>query len=252
MSVPVPNSGPPAGATMLRGAVVSDLHMFSSRSTVGKRMDEIHQAAEKSAVFVFNGDTFDFRWSRLGEASATSSAAIEWIANLAARHPHCQFHFVLGNHDANYKFQRALARLCNLGRNLDWSAYYLRLGDKIFLHGDVTLRDMDVRGLAEMRRAWQNHSGLPKALAHGYGAINRLGIDKAVCSFHPRRRMARRILYYLRHVEPFDAVNHVYFGHTHTRFEDYFHEGIQFHNSGAYLRGFRSRPLKFAVEKMEA
>ncbi len=244
--------GAKSDRAILRGAVVSDLHMFSSRSAAERRTDEIHRAVEDSDIFVFNGDTFDFRWSRFGEPGATSVAAIEWIADLAARHPDCRFHFVLGNHDANYKFQRALAKLCNLERNLDWHAYYLKVDDTLFLHGDVVERKMNVKDLAEYRRGWQNGIGMPRALARGYGAVNLLGVDRTVCSFRSRSLAVRRILHYLRHVEQLDSLKHVYFGHTHLRFRNYTRQGIQFHNSGAFLRGFRGKPMRFLISRPTA
>ncbi len=43
--------------------VLSDLHMFCRRSHWRERVPEIRRAAAACDLFVFNGDTFDFKWS---------------------------------------------------------------------------------------------------------------------------------------------------------------------------------------------
>ncbi len=50
-----------SGATPLCGAVVSDLRLFTNRTTVHEHMLAIRRAAEECSLFVFNGDSFDFK-----------------------------------------------------------------------------------------------------------------------------------------------------------------------------------------------
>ena len=83
--------------------------------------------------------------------------AVQWLRELTAACPRCQFHVVLGNHDYHQAFIDRLMMLEREVPNLSWHRYYVRLGSSVFLHGDVANRRMDARMLAEAREEWLDH-----------------------------------------------------------------------------------------------
>ena len=60
---------------------VSDLHLFCRRSQGHAQQDAIERALAESDIFVFNGDTFDFRWTTLNTFEETALASAEWLVN---------------------------------------------------------------------------------------------------------------------------------------------------------------------------
>ena len=81
------------------GFVVSDLHLFTERSSAHRYMDRIHDTLADADFLVLNGDIVDFRWTTLPSKEATAHAADDWLADLCIEYPHCQFYYVMGNHD---------------------------------------------------------------------------------------------------------------------------------------------------------
>ena len=62
-----------------RGAVISDLHLLSNRTTLHRHIKEVEAELSNVDLFVLNGDIFDFEWSRHNGPEASIAAAIEWI-----------------------------------------------------------------------------------------------------------------------------------------------------------------------------
>ena len=96
------------------GHVISDLHMFARWSAADEYMDQIHAAAARSDFFVFNGDTFDFRWATLPTVEDAVEAAVDWLRAFLSRYPGCQFFYVLGNHDGHPLFVERLAAVAEM------------------------------------------------------------------------------------------------------------------------------------------
>ena len=96
---------------MKRGWVVSDLHIFASRSDGAHWLPELNRAAREADFLVLNGDIFDFRWSRLPTITQTIREAAGMISVLAVSNPKCDLHYVLGNHDCLEPFVAALEKL---------------------------------------------------------------------------------------------------------------------------------------------
>jgi UDP-2,3-diacylglucosamine pyrophosphatase LpxH len=230
--------------------VVSDLHMFCKRSEADFHMPAIHKAAEKADYFVLNGDTFDFRWSTLESTEATIREALRWLRELAESHPACHFHFILGNHDCHHAFVRALEKLVEQVANLDWHPYYLRLGDTLFLHGDVATRRMSHACLERSRQSWLHERQRGRTLNLMHDMAFHLNVHKAVSQLaHPTRRVLERVMAYLESIEPhiMDGVAHVYFGHTHVAFTNYAYRGLRFHNGGAPMRNLTFNILRAEI-----
>jgi UDP-2,3-diacylglucosamine pyrophosphatase LpxH len=215
---------------------ISDLHLQSRRSAAHRYLDQLHVAAKRSQHFVLGGDIFDFKWSTLQSLDASIDNAEEWLTSLAAINPNCRFHFLLGNHDYHPALIQRLPALASRLPNFAWEHYFLRMGDIVFLHGDVADRSCSTQASLEARRTGFRHEGRSK-LHHGaYDLIVRSHLHRIIpTAVYPRKTVARRILAYLRDIQhgPESGVKRVYFGHTHRIMLGYEHAGLTFFNGGA-------------------
>jgi UDP-2,3-diacylglucosamine hydrolase len=223
--------------------------MFSRRSEFPRHERSLYTAARKADVFVLNGDTFDFRWTTLSGIDVTVVAAIGWLRKLARRFPKCHFHFILGNHDHVTPFIEALDALTRELANLSWHPYYLRLGDTVFLHGDVSDRRM-TPAMLEDRRTRREHDTTRHPMFHDlYDVALRINLHRAAHRMRfPRKRVARRVIHYLEEVGhgPVSGIRHVYFGHTHAAMSNFQYRDLVFHNTGSPMHG-----LEFNILQLE-
>jgi UDP-2,3-diacylglucosamine hydrolase len=225
---------------------VSDLHLFANRSNAHRYLEKIAHAASHAEAFVLGGDIFDFRWSRVSIPRAVEMAAT-WLRELAASCPQCHFHLVLGNHDYH---QALIDRLEELERevvNLSWHRFYVRLGNAVFLHGDVADKTMSAKGLAEARQEWLDGRRRGPFMSALYDVVVMTRLHKPVPHLvYTKRIVVRRILKYLENIGqgPLDGVCDVYFGHTHRRLSNYHYRGLTFHNCGAPIKGVKFRIIE--------
>ncbi len=236
---------------MRRICVVSDLHIFSKRSLWQDHMREIRRAAAESEVFVLNGDIFDFNWTTLPTVEETAEEAVKWLHDLTHEFSSCDFHYVMGNHDCVREFLDVLPGLCDGTRNLCVHEDFFKLGDCVFLHGDVGRYEMTPEGLALYRAKWgkDKKRGLIWHAIHDVAYA--LNIHTAIYRrAFPMPRTADHILFYLKHLPPavLDGTKHVYFGHTHIPIDDYEYQGLHFHNCGAPLKNVKFRMFRFESE----
>jgi UDP-2,3-diacylglucosamine hydrolase len=227
---------------------VSDLHLFARRSEAPRYAEAIRMAAKRSEVLVLGGDIFDFSWSTLPTLSATVEAAFHWLEHLAAEHPDCRIHYLLGNHDYCQPFLDYLEQNAHRIPNFAWHHFYLRLGPNVFLHGDVAEnRMMTHERLLEYRSHWLNRPLAGKLSRRAYDVVHRVRLHQPLAYLlHRKRRVARRVLAYLENAgeTPESGVRHVYFGHIHRRMFNYRFRGVTFHNCGAPIKGLRFRILE--------
>jgi UDP-2,3-diacylglucosamine hydrolase len=231
--------------------VVSDLHMFCKRSQWRNIVDIIHNVARDADVFVFNGDTFDFKWTSLESVPETVEQAIAFLRELSERCPKCRIHVNLGNHDYDSSFIDALKRACDEVPNLTWHPYYLRLGNTVFLHGDVAQRKMDHEHLERYRSRWLHHEKQGKFRNQVYDALFRARAHVAVSQMaFPHRLTMRRVSAYLDDIGHGhrNGVERVYFGHTHVPLNGRKYHGMSFHNGGAPFEGMEFIVLKARVQ----
>jgi UDP-2,3-diacylglucosamine pyrophosphatase LpxH len=224
---------------------VSDLHLFSRRSQGLAQSGALQAAAARAGTFILGGDIFDFRWSTHGTSEATTWQAIRWLDELVGSHPHCDFHFVLGNHDCNGRFVAALAQYAKGRPSLLVHPFVLRLDTRVFLHGDAADHPtMCQQRLTKRREHWsrdETRSEMRHAL-YDLAVSARLHCLAGQVA-HPRKRVVRRIVGYLDRVRqgPDQGAEHVYFGHTHDELNDFRFQGVTFHNPGAPIPGLRFR-----------
>jgi UDP-2,3-diacylglucosamine pyrophosphatase LpxH len=231
-----------------RISFVSDLHLFARRSEAPRYAEAIRTAARRSAVLVLGGDIFDFSWSTLPSLSATVEAAFHWLQRLAADHPQCQIHYLLGNHDYCRPFLDYLEQHSGMIPNFAWHHFYLRLGANAFLHGDVVEKNTGTHErLLEYRSHWLHRPLAGKFSRGAYEVVHRAHLHRPLAYLlHRKRHVARRVLAYLENAGegPETGLRHVYFGHIHRRMFNYRYRGVTFHNCGAPIKGLRFRILE--------
>ena len=222
---------------MVSGYVISDLHLFTPWSAANGYMRTISAAADRADFFVLNGDIFDFRWSSLRNANATLRAASRWLRTFAERHPARRIIYIMGNHDGLRPFARRLDALAEDVPNLTWNPSHVRIGTALFTHGDLFMRQ---NGGGPFER--QLKPGIRqrrRALRRCYRLLHAMRVHRWHAPVVRSGRCARR---FFRSIEQHgnaeaDGITDVYFGHTHTRFTDYAHGGIRFHNTGSMIGG---------------
>jgi predicted phosphodiesterase len=236
------------------GLVISDLHLLAKRSVGQSLLEAMKPKLERCDVLVLNGDTFDFRWSILRNESESIAAAIHWLTGRLEMMEGRDLHFILGNHDCIHGFCRELEPLQRQWPNLHLHEDFLRLGERIFLHGDCANSKMDPAALAASRGVWALDRPRGEWSAAMYDMADRLGLS---WSFHrcyfPQNVTVARVAHYLDGALPAwrEKTTDCYFGHTHMPFRDHRHDGINFHNTGSGIRGMGFHPLEFEFEKTE-
>ena len=225
---------------MAKTYFVSDLHLFSSRSQEHRYLEQIREKAIGAEHFVLGGDIFDFRWTTMTTIEATVARASHWLHELAVTCPECNFYFVMGNHDYHGLFIKALDHLEIKIENLSWYPHYVRLGDNVFLHGDIVDRRSGIQKMVERRENHLYRKKRGKVANQLYDWAIQGKLHKPIVQYsRTKRTAARRILKYLEEVGqgPETGVKNVYFGHTHLAISDYEYEGVLFHNGGAPIKG---------------
>jgi UDP-2,3-diacylglucosamine pyrophosphatase LpxH len=225
---------------------VSDLHLFANRSNAHRYLEAISRAASRAEVFVLGGDIFDFQWSSIPILRAVDRAA-QWLRELATSCPQCQFHLVLGNHDYHRALIDRLVELEKQVPNLSWHRYYVRLGNSVFLHGDVADKTMDARMLADAREEWLDRRRRGPFMSALYDVVVMTRLHRSVPHLvYAKRIVVRRIVKYLESIGQGagDGVRDVYFGHTHRRLSNYHYRGLLFHNGGAPIKGLKFRIIE--------
>lgn len=232
------------------GATVSDLHLFSHHSRPGRYRSQILETANKADHFVLNGDIFDFKWSEHGVFERSVDAAVKYLEGLLEAAPKCRFHVILGNHDAVFPYMEALTALEEEHENLEWHEFTCTLQDRIFLHGDVIHAGSSNESLrrfrSRLRQPAKGHS--VQRMAHS--ALHRSHVQWVAFKVLPKRILAARILSYLKHEDCLKnrSIRHVYFGHTHSGFEDFRHKGLVYHNCGSATHGSKLRVVTFPLQ----
>lgn len=234
-----------------RGFVVSDLHLFSCRSRGESELRHLRSKLTNTDLLVFNGDTFDLAWSNRPTLERVVADALKLIEELLVAFPHCHFYFLYGNHDCAPSLVVGLKSLRQHYSNLTTYDQYLRLGQNIFLHGDVCNYYMDGAGLKALRARYAAVVPRSKLAKMIYQVIIYTGLNRIAYLTHPRAEMIKRINYYLDTVCPeiTGEVERIFFGHTHSPFNQRDTRGIEYINTGSAIRGLRANFTEFYVEE---
>jgi len=235
---------------MSQSYVISDLHYFSQRSVLPTYWSSICKALEQSKHFVLNGDIFDFRWSTVGDFAETARKAKTWLSNLMQQAPQCEFHYILGNHDSLPLFVETLSELAEETPNLSVHKTCFRLGNNIFLHGDIYGNNMNAADLIAYRENFHRAASKPRGSAANalYSLFVATQLHHLPRMLIPRDVICRRILEFLGNTVPeyLNEPTHIYFGHTHNPFEAYHYRDHYFYNTGSTIKYMKFNMLSFA------
>jgi len=230
--------------------VVSDLHVLCRRSRWRAHRDALDALAVDADLLVLNGDTFDFKWSDHATEEGAVAEAVRFLRGILETFPRCRVHVNLGNHDHYAPYIEALDALARRQPRLTWHPYFLRVGNTLFLHGDVAVGAVDPEQLAVYRGKWL-HKKRPHAfLGRVYDMAFRLRVHVLLPRlFFPTTRTLRRLhayIYAIGHGAD-TGLEHVYFGHTHVPVRARRFRGLTFHNGGAPLPHIAFAPLRARV-----
>lgn len=231
---------------------LSDLHLFSRRSSAPDMESKIQQLVKRCDTLVLGGDIFDFRWSTQLSVGHAIDDSIQWLQRLIDANTECKFHYLLGNHDCHPDFVQSLQRLSESASQLSWHRHFLRIDDSVFLHGDIV--DTPIRQgqsyheVLDARRLEGELRKPPTKLSHAlYDAAVQARVHRLVVQIAKRKEVVlSRLTKYLRS-QSFDAqngINRVYFGHTHRKLISVPYAGMQFYNPGAAIKGLPFEMLK--------
>jgi len=233
-----------------RGLVISDLHLFSSRSNGFSLMDEIWNDLSKLDVLVLNGDIFDFRWSQLTSEEETINEALKWLQKVVEISDDIQIHYIIGNHDCIVDFTKSIKEFSNNYPHLEIHDTQLILDRLLFIHGDCTNWNMSGSDLLRFRDSWSQKKMSPRSHLYLYNVMDKLGLSKGFHNcYYPRSVTVKRVAHHLDTILPDwrNSIDDCYFGHTHLPFSDYSLEGVRFHNTGSGIRGMKFLPLHFQI-----
>lgn len=234
-----------------RVGFVSDLHLFSSRSTAHEHEEAIRRVAGEVDLMVLGGDLFDFRWSRVGSAAATTAASLDWLDRIIDTSPAVRWAFLFGNHDGDAVFLRGLRKWATRRSDFEIAGDVLRVGDTVFLHGDVIEGGKHVDGFDRYRRRWADKSTAGHWSSRAYDAVVAVRAHKvAAAAAHRRRITCRRLLDALRPLghDYTEGLRRVVFGHTHRHLDGFYYDGVRFYNCGAAIRWLPFCPIVLTVE----
>jgi len=219
----------------MKGFVVSDLHIFSSRSYAHDITESMHKQVRNADFLVLNGDIFDFAWTILDSIEQTISEAVNWLSNLSFQYPDCRIYYILGNHDNFEPFVQLILSMTDKLKNLCICDTHLVLGKHLFVHGDLPLAHKNpwVRNL--QRKISKNNYLFH--LCYEYAIKYRL--HKIVYSYFSPEYCSDRICKALEKYQKdfLENIEHIYFGHTHLPFDGYFHKKFTFYNTGSAVHG---------------
>lgn len=225
----------------MKGAVVSDLHLYSRRSDIKRYFQDIKSAASEVDYFVLNGDIIDLPWATQDSPAATFVAAQKWLESLIKAHPKCKFIYVLGNHDCCVGLLEVLDILSLNYSNFEYRYDYFKLGNKLFFHGDLLLKPRPHLRRVKLFDDYKIRKGVSLAF---YKALIDSGIHTAASKLFTANNCSRWIHKTLKNEPVAQDTDHVYFGHTHNYFEDHEYEGLVFHNTGSTLKNSHLQILK--------
>lgn len=243
--------GVPALSVYENSWFVSDLHWLSRRSNAESWLPQIKSAIQQSHTFILGGDIFDFRWRTQRSLDAAMQASRDWLRRLIDTNTACRFHYLLGNHDCHPDFVATLQRLAQEFPQFSWHRHLLRIDNSIFLHGDIVdtpfSNTPDPDRLLDARRLAGEERPPPNLFSHVmYDAAVKARLHRLVVRFaKPRWQVLERLTRYLQahgHT-PDSGLEHVYFGHTHRRLDQFQYEGLTFSNPGAAIKGLPFQPL---------
>ena len=234
------------GSSTKSACFVSDLHLFSRRSTAPLYMDRIRSQAADAHTLVLGGDIFDFKWRTQAAFTESVDAAADWLKGMIELTDGGQVHFILGNHDSHPIFVERLEALQVAYPDFYWHRYYVRLGNCLFLHGDVADGALDHDALDQRRQKFEGTSRKHNFWHLAYELAIHAQLHRLALLTVREIKAIGRVRRYADLIDqgPDQGVTDVYFGHIHTVLNGVQFDGLRFHNGGAAIRGHQFQILE--------
>ena len=225
----------------------SDLHLFSKRSNVDLYLPALRQLAQRSDVFVFGGDIFDFKWSQYQTFEEGIDKSLDWLDSFISDCPDTRFQYLIGNHDCAAQFVDAASQVGS--GKMEVEPYYLVHGRTLFMHGDVLDAGGTQQGLQQCRNRWQH--GQPKGKIPNaiYDAAVAIGLHHtAARRLNTPNKVFELLNRYLIDIEEKSKIETVVYGHTHWK-SDFSMDSIRFRNGGAAIKGLPFEPVVVQMDE---
>ncbi len=198
----------------------------------------------------------------------------KFIEKFLEAHPEITFHTVLGNHENVQRFRNEMDELQKDHANFQWSPEAIQIGDALFTHSHLQLAkqtdaEYPLRHLKDAQKAakHQKKSGEFTDAVAAAVALEREAKDvtqfrarvesglyppifSVIKWLHDNDKTSRRVIDQLKewsgtekfqvmcnrvlHPLDMDTIKHVFFGHTHIKFDNHQVGEIHTHNTGAF------------------
>lgn len=233
-----------------RGLVVSDLHLLSDRSVGEKLLEPFLLNTGEFDLLVLNGDIFDFPWTNRPSIEVAIDDALKLLEKLIEAAPECRIVYLLGNNDCITPFVDRLRHLGERCSRFTFFSDYVRLGDKLFVHGDICNSRMNRQEFLARRTLDAQVKSRSPFARRLYRYIILLGLNRVVYLMHSRKEIINRIFFFFEAEEqlPLVGVSQVFFGHTHAPFRYQDRRGIEFINTGSGIQGLKMASSTFTIK----
>ena len=237
---------------------VSDVHIGAKISNYPVYKKALLEKMAASDHVVLDGDIFELFYIPGAKSKEPRDIikhiienhvdeSVAWLESFLKEHPKVQVHFVLGNHENIRHFRTGLNKLQETYPNFEWDPQGIRLGDALIVHGDLQMEGEisdDKRPISRLRHVYKE-SQWTERLAQldkpGQSVVDWLrDPSEAVPLMHQRLRESEEDEKFTyrhegqNHKLDMSWIKHVFFGHTHVKFDNYDYKGIKFHNTGAF------------------
>lgn len=196
---------------------------------------------------------------------ASIYAETTFMDELLNHFPKTHIHKLLGNHENIAHFRAQLIELEKTHANFEWSPEAIRIGDGLFTHGHLPIAQQNdvqypVFHLKDIEK-------IPGWYEHLYNTLQMPGQsvaewlrapEKAVQMVDTQLRLWAEEggFHYRTHNSAptpltMDWVKHVFFGHTHVKFNGFVQGGIAYHNTGALVHSASRNPAKLGILEAE-
>ncbi len=169
-----------------------------------------------------------------------------FLQEFLERYPHVTIHKVLGNHEDVNSFRNKLDDLQRLyPHHFEWNAEAIRIGDALFTHAhlpmsgksDAQYEKSDLKDAKKFHK-WTDFLHMIERPGHQVVKYARNHVTASDLMDQQLKKWDGKPDFHYLHegkIMPFtiDWVKHVFFGHTHIKFDNHEKEGILYHNSGA-------------------
>lgn len=232
---------------------ISDTHIGAAHTNFEAYRKSLLKEMEASNHVVLAGDILELFYlnnpkhtnrKQLIEGHVDEHTA--FLEKFLEEHPHIQLHYVLGNHENIKRFRNNLDEIMAKHSNFEWHPEAIRIGDALVVHGDLqmsenTNKTRPVYRLRDAQSQLKWASILRRLDKPGHAVFEALRAKEiAVPIVHKELyKKSRRGEMHCRHQREeqdfhMDWVRHVFFGHTHVKFNNYEHDWVLYHNMGAF------------------